>query len=183
MTTYKDVDTNTLSLSYYPYFFFNRIYSNIRPLVLEDKFEANEVVSGIYIGGIESSYDKSELKRLNITHIISAIPGYEPQYPNEFKYLVINSLDDENTKIKEIFEDTNSFIDEAFCERGNILVHCLRGVSRSSTIVCAYLISTFALNYDDVLTIIQNKRNIVQPNPYFQKQLRDYYNYKYLNLV
>ena len=53
MTTYKDVDTNTLSLSYYPYFFFNRIYSNIRPLVLEDKFEANEVVSGIYIGGIE----------------------------------------------------------------------------------------------------------------------------------
>jgi len=176
---YKDVETNNIDLTYYPYYIFNGLYSYSKYLnIFENKFEASEIINGLYVGSIDSTYDIKTLKMLGITHIISVLPGFIPPYPNDFKYMVINAMDDENTNLDMIFEDANKFIDDAFENVGNILVHCMMGRSRSATIVGAYLINTFAMNADEVLSLLKNKRNIIQPNKYFEQQLRKYYKYK-----
>jgi len=92
--------------------------------------------------------------------------------------MIINAMDDENTNLDMVFEDSNKFIDDAVENIGNILVHCMMGKSRSATIVGAYLINTFAMNVDEVLSLLKKKRNIIQPNKYFEQQLRKYYKYK-----
>jgi hypothetical protein len=176
---YKNVETNNLNLTYYPYYIFNGLYSYSKYLnIFENKFEASEIINGLYIGSIDSTYDIKTLKMLGITHIISVLPGFIPPYPNDFKYMIINAMDDENTNLDMVFEDSNKFIDDAVENIGNILVHCMMGKSRSATIVGAYLINTFAMNVDEVLSLLKKKRNIIQPNKYFEQQLRKYYKYK-----
>ena len=174
---YKDVETNNIGLTYYPYYVFNNLYSKCLN-IFENKFEGSEIINGLYVGSIDSTYDIKTLKELGITHIISVLPGFTPPYPDDFKYMVINAMDDENTNLDMVFEDSNKFIDDAFENRGNILVHCMMGRSRSATIVAAYLIHTFGMNVDEILSLMKNKRNIIQPNKYFEKQLRKYYKSK-----
>jgi len=175
MSIYKNVETKNLDLTYYPYYIFNSLYSYTKYLnIFENKFEGSEIINGLYIGSIDSVYDIKTLKMLGITHVISILPGFIPPYPDDFKYMVINAMDDENTELSCIFDDTNKFIDNAFENCGNILVHCMMGKSRSATIVASYLIHTFGMNVEEVLKLLKNKRDIIQPNKYFEQQLRKY---------
>lgn len=181
---YKNVETNNLDLKYYPYYIFNSLYSYTKYLnIFENKFEASEIINGLYIGSIDSTYDLQTLKMMGITHIISVLPGFIPPYPNNFKYMVINAMDDENTNLSCVFDDANKFIDDAFENTGNILVHCMMGKSRSATIVGAYLINTFAMNVDEILSLLKNKRQIIQPNKHFEQQLRKYYKNKIVKKI
>lgn len=50
-------------------------------------------------------------------------------------------------------------------------VHCFQGVSRSATVVCAYLISNAGMTAMESITFVQSKRKIVSPNNGFRKQL------------
>lgn len=145
----------------------------------DDMFEANEIIDGLYLGDINSVYDIKTLKKIGITHIISVISGFEPPYPNDFNYIVINALDNENTNLMEHFDKTNNFIDNAIHDRGKVLVHCQYGRSRSATIITAYIIKCFGMDINNCLNIIKNKRNIIKPNNNFLKQLKNYYQLLY----
>ena len=64
----------------------------------------------------------------------------------------IELWDEEGADLKLHFESCNEFIDAQRLNT-NVLVHCMAGVSRSSTIMIAYLMKTnnwkmdFSLNY------------------------------------
>lgn len=146
-----------------------------------DLFEANEIIDGLYLGDINSVYDIKTLKKLGITDIISVISGFDPPYPNEYNYLVINALDNNNTNLLEHFDKINNFIYNAFYNNGKVLVHCQYGRSRSVTIIIAYIIKTFGIDVDTCLKIVKNKRNIIKPNDNFLNQLNLYYNILYEN--
>jgi len=55
-----------------------------------------------------------------------------------------------------------------------VLVHCLAGMSRSATIVCAYLLATTSMNTQETISFVRSKRSIIQPNYGFEKQLRSW---------
>lgn len=48
------------------------------------------------------------------------------------------------------------------------------GISRSATIVCAYLIATMRMTPDEALAAVREKRGIVSPNMGFLRQLEEY---------
>jgi protein-tyrosine phosphatase len=58
----------------------------------------------------------------------------------------------------------------------------MAGRSRSASIIIAYLIKTFGINAKTSISMLKNKRSIVQPNNSFTKQLNDYYNSLYANI-
>lgn len=138
-------------------------------------FEANEILNGIYLGNINSVYDFDKLKSLGITHIISVIGGFIPPYPDDFNYLVINALDTPYTELSDNFDTANDFIDDAIMDNSKILIHCQAGRSRSATILAAYIIKTFGIEVGLVISLIKNKRSIIEPNKYFVSQLENYY--------
>lgn len=176
---YKDVETSDYNLIYYTHYLYNNIDSKLRYYIPFNTFEADEIMDSIYLGSINSAYDLDQLKKLGITHILSVISGFEAPFPNNFKYLIINALDTENTNLFNIFNETNEFIDNAIDYGNKVLIHCKAGRSRSVCILAAYLINKYGMDVDNVLQFIKSKRNIIEPNAGFIKQLNKYYTLKY----
>jgi protein-tyrosine phosphatase len=58
-----------------------------------------------------------------------------------------------------------------------VLVFCALGVSRSASIVIAYIMKKYNKNYEDAIDIVQKKRSIIEPNQGFIKQLINFENF------
>ena len=51
-------------------------------------------------------------------------------------------------------------------------MHCAAGVSRSSTVVIAYIMAKYNINFDEALLRVREVRQCVNPNNGFANQLR-----------
>merc|ERR1719480_770865 len=80
-------------------------------------------------------------------------------------------LDIATEPLERYFEGAVKFIDEALEEGGRVFVHCMMGVSRSTTIVLAYLVAKRNMRLVDAHAHTQSCRSIVCPNPGFVAQL------------
>ena len=69
------------------------------------------------------------------------------------------------------FEQACQFIDEARQSKGSVLVHCVCGVSRSTTLCCAYLMKHHSMTVEQALVQLRSRRHIIQPNTGFLRQL------------
>lgn len=174
-----DVKTTDYNIIYYSSCAINKVKSLIS-YASNRVFEANKIIEGVYLGGIDSVYDKDELKKLGIKSIISVIAGFEPPYPEDFNYVVLNALDTVNTDLKDFFSMTNDFIDDSLDNDEKVLIHCMAGRSRSVTILAAYIIKITGMDVETTLDTIKAKRNIIEPNEYFVKQLEEYRKELYL---
>ncbi len=134
-------------------------------------FNANEVYPGIYVGDIESSLNINELKKRRIGNILSILNGAISNYPDDFNYKIIHLNDDKWANIERYFEESSDFIDLCLEKNGKVLVHCSRGVSRSATLVLAYLIARKKMTLNDALELLQAKRSIIDPNCGFLSKL------------
>ncbi|KZV99692.1 DSPc-domain-containing protein, partial [Exidia glandulosa HHB12029] len=79
--------------------------------------------------------------------------------------------DDPSANLAEHFMQANKFIEDALSTGGKILVHCQAGISRSATIVAAFLIYSRGLTPQDALNQIKKSRPGVRPNDGFLRQL------------
>lgn len=52
-----------------------------------------------------------------------------------------------------------------------MLVHCQAGVSRSASVVIAFIIKKFKVDFTEALSFVQSKRKAVNPNQGFQLSL------------
>jgi dual specificity phosphatase 12 len=55
-----------------------------------------------------------------------------------------------------------------------VLVHCYAGVSRSSSFVIAYVMSTYKLEYDEAKEKVKKHRVCIHPGDGFVRQLQFY---------
>jgi protein-tyrosine phosphatase len=132
----------------------------------------------LFIGNYAAALDKKLLLEKGITHILVSAKNLEALYPDNFSYKIIPLYDSEYTKITKYFPESNEFIEQGNIT-GKILVHCGAGMSRSVSLVLAYLIKHKSLPFSEALKLVKEKRSIAQPNSGFEKQLR---NYSYENL-
>ena len=63
-------------------------------------------------------------------------------------------------------------IEEAVAKGHSVFVHCGAGVSRSATMVIAYLMKRDKLTFAEAMTRVENVRYCICPNPTFQNYLR-----------
>ena len=79
------------------------------------------------------------------------------------------------------FDRVKQFINSAMENEGRVLIHCRAGISRSATLLIAYLIDKsaefrgeHATDLKAVLKAVVTERPIVLPNPGFRGQLRKF---------
>ncbi len=76
------------------------------------------------------------------------------------------------TDIKTWFEPVFQRLDEAVFYHKRTLIHCQAGVSRSASILAAYLINRFDVTHKEALSYLSSKRPCVRSK--FVPQLREY---------
>ncbi|KAK4534425.1 hypothetical protein CDCA_CDCA01G0450 [Cyanidium caldarium] len=85
------------------------------------------------------------LQQHGITHVVNAAGGTVPNFFEEhfcYMRLYVHDRDERMTmeEMMSLFYPVTDFIDEARRVGGRVLVHCHQGISRSSTLVLAYLL-------------------------------------------
>ncbi|KAI4345571.1 hypothetical protein L6164_012679 [Bauhinia variegata] len=130
-----------------------------------------KIEEGLFLGSVGAATNKSALKALNITHILTVASTLAPAHPNDFVYKIIQVADRTDTNLREHFDECFHFIDEAKRLGGGVLVHCFVGRSRSVTIVVAYLMKTRRMTLTQALQHVKSIRPVAAPNPGFMSQL------------
>lgn len=135
----------------------------------------SEITSQISLGGMD--FTEKDLNQLGITHILNISNTEDPYYPG-IKSLFIPMYDGgspyDGKMIDDCFTQAFDFIKEAIDAGGKILVHCHMGISRSATIVIAYLMKTQKKTYREVIKFVQEKRPIVDPCFIFEIKLLEF---------
>lgn len=160
---------------YYTTWLYGKLRSYVQPWI-STSFNTNEIVPNLYVGDIASAYNRKELKKLGITHVLTAILGVSPIFPNDFTYKNVPIRDVPGESIAIYFNQSNDYISKAIKGGGKVFVHCICGVSRSATLVAAYLMKEYGMTCDQAVDHLQRRRACVEPNEGFKKQLEDFQN-------
>ncbi|XP_026200038.1 dual specificity protein phosphatase 26-like [Anabas testudineus] len=136
---------------------------------------ADEVWPRLYIGDQHSAENQADLSKHQITHIVNAAHSKhrgEPDIYNSMRitYMGIEAHDSCNFDMSVNFQAAADFIHRGLSRGGKVLVHCHVGVSRSATLVLAYLMLKQHLTLVEAICAVKDNRGVI-PNRGFLRQL------------
>lgn len=134
-----------------------------------------EIVHGLYIGDIHSARDEKLLKTHGITSVLSAVDGCKEDYPDIKcrNHELISVLDAPTNSMLPHLRTVFDFISTHLKSGSGVLVHCISGISRSSTAIISYLLLQHPdLDLDNALGILQEKYANAAPAEWFMRELR-----------
>jgi len=139
--------------------------------------QATEVVSRVYIADLWTASNANTLSSLKISHVVSVMPGdidIPPWDPSKLLQIAVDDMP---------FAEILTHLDKAVewitwalnsGPDARVLVHCFQGISRSTTVVAAYLMSSRGWSVSKALTHIKAVRRVAEPNVGFVSQLKEY---------
>ena len=128
----------------------------------------SEVVSGLFLG------DRAAAERppAAVKRVVNVTQKCPCHHAGAIQYLHIDIDDNDNAPIFKYTEQASAFIDEGMKAGEGVLVHCQSGMSRSATIVIAFLMSRRGLSLADAYEAARRVRPVVLPNRGFFRGLQ-----------
>eukprot|EP00471_Norrisiella_sphaerica_P010481 CAMPEP_0184495612 /NCGR_PEP_ID=MMETSP0113_2-20130426/31843_1 /TAXON_ID=91329 /ORGANISM="Norrisiella sphaerica, Strain BC52" /LENGTH=365 /DNA_ID=CAMNT_0026881871 /DNA_START=124 /DNA_END=1224 /DNA_ORIENTATION=+ len=129
----------------------------------------------LYLGSEDDAKHQKHLQDLKITHVLNVSSDVKNYFPDEFKYHRIDLPDEIGSNLMAHFTTGFEYLkvsDKDVNKR--VLVHCHQGVSRSSTMVLAYLMHSKHWTLEDAYKFTKAQRPVVCPNPGFWRQLEKF---------
>ncbi|XP_047325095.1 protein-tyrosine-phosphatase MKP1 [Impatiens glandulifera] len=134
--------------------------------------ECSKVADHVYLGGDAVAKDKDILKKNGITHILNCVGFACPEYfKANFTYRTLWLQDSPSEDITSILYDVFDYFEDVRELGGKVFVHCCQGVSRSTSLVIAYLMWREGQSFDDAFQYVKAARGIADPNMGFACQL------------
>jgi len=132
----------------------------------------------LFVGSLHDSQSETQMSKNKISHVVRVTEQPEDEKRVDIDpaptYLFIKAADHENVNLRQHFEKVNDFVHEARLNGGSVLIHCHEGVSRSVTLMAAYMMSVTRLGLEDVMRVIELARSQANPNKGFRAQLADF---------
>lgn len=140
---------------------------------------ATRIIDNIYIGSAHNASDYNTFVENNINMVINVTTEISNYYKDcmEISYFNYPLYDNNEESIGEYLELAyNQILNHQKTRKGNILVHCFMGASRSASIIIYYLMHKENKNgkkytFDEALHFIREKRKIVNPTFRLTKDL------------
>ncbi|KAJ8338034.1 hypothetical protein SKAU_G00370000 [Synaphobranchus kaupii] len=130
----------------------------------------------LFLGNERDAQDLELLLRLNISFVVN-VTTHLPLYhlaTGLVHYKRLPATDSSKQNLRQYFEEVFEFIEEAHQSGRGVLVHCQAGVSRSATIVIAYLMKHTLMTMTDAYKYVRSRRPVVSPNLNFMGQLLEF---------
>ncbi|GFO00304.1 dual specificity phosphatase dupd1 [Plakobranchus ocellatus] len=139
----------------------------------------DEVYDNILLGDNKCVKRVDELEKMGVTHVVNASMGSKFNQTNtdaafyeksQITYHGIPAMDTITFKLLPYLRPAADFIEKALTQKGRVYVHCQQGISRSSTVVIAFLMIYREMNLLEAVKYVRSKR-LIYPNDGFLKQL------------
>ena len=147
------------------------LFSIFNSFISEDN-SMDYIIDNIYLGNSDAAQDEEFLKQYNITAVVNCAEDFDSDY-KDLKFMELNLYDLPAQKLFPKFEVAYEFIKKH--SEGNILIHCMLGMSRSASLVIFYLMKEKGWDFDTCFPYVKERRPIVRVNEGFEEQLRNYY--------
>ncbi|KAK0201409.1 protein-tyrosine phosphatase-like protein [Desarmillaria ectypa] len=130
----------------------------------------------LFLGSLAAIYEKDALLEKEITHLVQVLdaPWLPLSEKDGFNCYRIPILDTASADLKSHLEAVCSHIDQCLRSGKSVLVHCQQGISRSASIVIAYLIRNRGMSYDSAFALVRRERACAKPNSGFVQALREW---------
>lgn len=131
------------------------------------------VAPHLYLCSRLATQDRAVLEAHKITHVLNVTERAGNQWEG-IKYLQIQATDGTRFDLAAHFAQAHAFINEAKESGAAVLVHCEYGISRSATVVIAWLIKHHGMTLKEAFEHTKAQRRVIMPNEGFLKQLSDF---------
>lgn len=138
------------------------------------------ILPNLFLGAKKDAEDRDLLERLGVNAVLNVTPdcpNYHHGVPG-FRYKQLPIYDTWHQNIAQFFDESFDFIDMSFKEEdesrqicGRTLVHCSAGISRSATIVIAYLMRKNHWSLNHAYAHVKSVRPTISPNLDFMGHL------------
>ena len=110
-----------------------------------------------------------DLRATGLTHVLTVISYDEIadrniEVPDGLSWTIIPIEDDRETNIYPYFMDAIKLIEDVLNNGGRILVHCMGGISRSPSIIIAYIMWRLKLRLTAAIEYVKDRRECINPN-------------------
>ena len=136
-------------------------------IILEDyqiiDYRSNNIIDNVipnklYIGNSDSNNIR-DLEKYKISTVICVEETPPIKYPGvNYIHIPINEKNPQN--LINIFDKTFDIIEHS----NTTLVYCYKGVSRSASVICTYLMKKFNISFQTSINLLRNYRKYVDPN-------------------
>ncbi|KAM6151633.1 dual specificity protein phosphatase 9 [Rhynchocyon petersi] len=135
-----------------------------------------QILPNLYLGSAQDSANLDSLASLGIHYILNVTPNLPNIFEKNgiFHYKQIPISDHWSQNLSQFFPEAIDFIDQALSQNLGVLVHCLAGVSRSVTVIVAYLMQKHHFSLNDAYDLVKRKKASISPNFNFMGQLLDF---------
>ncbi|XP_061097026.1 dual specificity protein phosphatase 10 isoform X2 [Conger conger] len=138
--------------------------------------ELTPILPLLFLGNERDAQDLELLQRLNIGFVLN-VTTHLPLFHYDcglLSYKRLPATDSNKQNLRQYFEEAFEFIEEAHRAGQGLLIHCQAGVSRSATIVIAYLMKHTWMTMTDAYKFVKTRRPIISPNLNFMGQLLEF---------
>lgn len=132
------------------------------------------ILPNLWLGGQDVIDNPRFFYERGITHVLSLGPATPHQSIPLSGQEHINVGDIPTADLRRHFKKAVIFIATARHSGHTVYVHCAAGISRSTTCLCAYLMTHLDMSFERVLLFVTSKRRSVCPNAGFVQQLRQF---------
>lgn len=132
----------------------------------------NQIEEGLFLGNVDSAENVGLIRSNNITKVVSILESFNLSTIEGVEYHRIAIQDSITSNILKHLPKAIRFISEAQKNGHNILVHCAAGISRSSSVVIAYLMVKYDKTFEETREFVNQRRRGICPNSGFVRQLQ-----------